>query len=100
MLFQTVTTASANQRGNDNLVKIDYFAGDRCSEVAMSTDSRQLAAGGSADFRDGDCAAEALDLMARALALLDANEAPADAGAYLDHAMHRLRQWIGDGALK
>ena len=66
----------------------------------MSSKAQQLAAGGSAVFRNGDGAAEALDLMARALALLDANEAPADAGAYLDHAMHRLREWIGDGTLK
>lgn len=62
----------------------------------MRIDSRQLAAGGSADFRSGDGAAEALDLMARALAMLDANGAPADAGAYLDHAMHRLRDWMGE----
>ena len=62
----------------------------------MSPPNPQLAAGGTADFRSGAGAAEALDLMARALALLDANEAPADAGAYLDHAMHRLREWIGD----
>ncbi len=68
---------------------------DRCSEVAMRIDNRQLAAGGSADIRTGDGAVEALDLMARALALLDANGAPADAGAYLDHAMHRLRDWMG-----
>lgn len=61
----------------------------------MSKDCREPAAGGSADARYGDGAAEALDLMARALALLDANKAPADAGAYLDHAMHRLRNWLG-----
>ena len=66
----------------------------------MSTHNPQLAAGGPADFRNGDGAAEALDLMARALALLDANDAPADAGAYLDHAMHRLRAWIGDEAVR
>lgn len=63
----------------------------------MSTDSRRPAAGGFAEFRNGDGAAEALDLMARALALLDAHEAPADAGAYLDLAMHRLREWAGAG---
>lgn len=66
----------------------------------MSSDSRQLAAGGSAPFPNGSGAAEALDLMARALALLDANGAPADAGAYLDHAMHRLRDWIGPEPIK
>jgi hypothetical protein len=61
----------------------------------MTTDSRRSAAGGFAEYRNGDGAAEALDLMARALALLDAHEAPADAGAYLDLAMHRLRDWAG-----
>lgn len=61
----------------------------------MSIDSRQLVAGGPVQFSSGNDAAEALDLMARALAILDANKAPADAGAYLDHAMHRLRDWIG-----
>lgn len=66
----------------------------------MSTHNPQLAADGPADVRSGDGAAEALDLMARALALLDANEAPADAGAYLDHAMHRLREWIGGEPIK
>ena len=66
----------------------------------MSAHNLQLAAGGPVDFRNGDGAVEALNLMARALALLDENEAPADAGAYLDHAMHRLREWIGDGTLK
>lgn len=65
----------------------------------MTTHTPQLAAGGAADFRN-DGPAEALDLMTRALALLDANGAPADAGAYLDHAMHRLRDWIGAEAPK
>jgi hypothetical protein len=62
----------------------------------MATNTRPLAAAGPDSLRNGDRAAEALDLMARALALLDAIEAPADAGAYLDHAMHRLRDWTGD----
>lgn len=66
----------------------------------MATHNPQLAAGGPADFRTGGGAVEALDLMARALALLDANNAPADAGAYLDHAMHRLREWISGEAIK
>ena len=39
-------------------------------------------------------AVEALDLMARALGLLDATTAPSDAGAHLDIAIHRLRDWI------
>lgn len=66
----------------------------------MSTHNPQLGVGGPADVWNGDGAAEALDLMARALALLDAYEAPADAGAHLDHAMHRLREWIGGEAIK
>ena len=65
----------------------------------MSIDSRPLAVGSPAQFSSGDVAAEALDLMARALAILDANEIPADAGAFLDHAMHRLRDWIGSEAI-
>ena len=66
----------------------------------MSSDSPQLAAGGLAHYPNGAGAAEALDLMARALALLDAHQAPADAGAYLDHAMHRLRDWMGNQPIK
>lgn len=65
----------------------------------MSTEGRQRAPGKSAECRtDHGPAHEALEYMARALALLDASGAPADAGAYLDHAMHRLRDWIGDPA--
>lgn len=62
----------------------------------MCLDNRQSAVGESGGLRTADGAAEALELMARALALLDAHHAPADAGAYLDHAMHRLRDWIGE----
>ena len=36
----------------------------------------------------------ALDLMVQALDLIDANDGPGDAGCYLDHAIHRLRDWI------
>ena len=66
----------------------------------MSTHYPQPAAGGAMNSSSGHGVAEALDLMARALALLDASEAPADAGAHLDHAMHRLRDWIGGDALR
>lgn len=62
----------------------------------MATNSRPLAAAEPDRLDTCDGAAEALDLMARALALLDAMGAPADAGAYIDHAMHRLREWTGD----
>ena len=36
----------------------------------------------------------ALELMLEALGLIDAGDGPADAGCYLDHAIHRLRDWI------
>lgn len=52
------------------------------------------------DHGHSDDALEALELMGRALALLDSSQAPADAGAYLDHAMHRLREWIEGGSVK
>lgn len=48
---------------------------------------------GSPEARAHVAATEALSLMARVLAILDASEAPADAGAHVDHAMHRVRQW-------
>lgn len=41
-------------------------------------------------------ASEALDLMERALNLLDSNNGPLDAAAHLDLAIHRLRQCIED----
>jgi hypothetical protein len=41
-----------------------------------------------------DRADAALELMVEALRLIDANDGPADAGCYLDHAIHRLREWI------
>jgi hypothetical protein len=40
---------------------------------------------------------EALELMERALALIDAAGGPDDAGAHLDLAIHRLKAWV-DGA--
>lgn len=39
---------------------------------------------------------EALDLMERALGLIDASNGPEDAGAHLDLAIHRLKAWIDD----
>lgn len=64
----------------------------------MAIDNRQLSVGGAADFRKGNDAADALGLMGRALALLDATEVPADVGAYLDHAIHKLRDWTDSAA--
>jgi ribosomal protein S7 len=41
--------------------------------------------------RDHGKASTALRLMEQALELIDANDGPHDAGAILDHAIHRLR---------
>jgi len=41
-----------------------------------------------------DKARQALSLMGNALDLIDANDGPHDAGAYLDQAICRLRDWI------
>ncbi len=38
--------------------------------------------------------AEALALMERALHLIDEHDGPADVGANLDLAIHRLKEWI------
>ena len=45
----------------------------------------------SAKQRQG---AEALELMQRALDLIDEAEGPDDAGARLDEAINRLKEWI------
>lgn len=42
-----------------------------------------------------DQAAEALDHMQKALRLIDVIGAAPDAGAHLDIAIHRLRDWVG-----
>lgn len=47
-----------------------------------------------------DKAGEALDLMERALALIDADSGPYDAGAHLDLAIHRLKEWIASGGAR
>ncbi len=39
---------------------------------------------------------EALDLMERALGLIDESHGPEDAGAHLDLAIHRLKAWINE----
>lgn len=38
-------------------------------------------------------AGRALDLMIEALSLIDACDGPAEAGCYLDQAIHHLRGW-------
>lgn len=41
-----------------------------------------------------DQAEEALQLMERALELIDTHAGSTDAGAHLDLAIHRLRDWL------
>ena len=53
--------------------------------------------GGSNDSLPLANADEALDLMEKALGLIDANNGPEDAGAHLDLAIHRLKAWIEHG---
>ena len=50
--------------------------------------------GGSNNHIPKKNADEALDLMERALGLIDASSGPEDAGAHLDLAIHRLKAWI------
>lgn len=58
----------------------------------MPSKSRDRAAENAA--REDDKASNALRLMEQALALIDANHGPDDAGAILDHAIQRLRAYI------
>jgi hypothetical protein len=58
----------------------------------MPIDSRDRAAPEPA--REDDKAGNALRLMEQALQLIDENGGPEDAGAILDHAIHRLRSYI------
>lgn len=39
-------------------------------------------------------ASRALELMTEALRLIDACDGPAEAGCYLDQAIHQLREWV------
>ena len=58
----------------------------------MSDFSRGEAAPGPSS--DSDKARRALGLMGEALDLIDANDGPHDAGAFLDQAMCRLRDYL------
>lgn len=49
---------------------------------------------------NGDRAGAALDLMKKALQLIDDNDGPDDAGAYLDQAIHRLEDWLEESPSK
>ena len=64
----------------------------------MSAGSAPL--GGSSDTFPKKNADQALDLMERALGLIDASHGPKDAGAHLDLAIHRLKAWIEDSQSK
>lgn len=59
----------------------------------MSVSGRQPTAGKNTRVSETR-ANEALELMERALNLIDAQEGAQDAGAHLDLAIHRLREWI------
>jgi hypothetical protein len=66
----------------------------------MSTGSRDPAAADPNRTRKEVGANEALTLMLQALELLDENEGPDDAGAHLDLAIHRVKEWIAKGTVK
>lgn len=65
----------------------------------MSNAGRNSANDGDHPAPRKERALEALALMEQALSLLDANEAPNEAGAHLDLAIHRLKVWIDSGAV-
>ena len=58
----------------------------------MSTSGRDRAT--AQDRTSESPANQALDLMEQALALMDKEGGPVDAGAHLDLAIHRLKDWI------
>lgn len=59
----------------------------------MSTPGREVAAPKFEAPLTGDVQ-QALGLMEDALRLLDDHDGPPDAGAHLDLAVHRLREWL------
>jgi hypothetical protein len=60
----------------------------------MSTPGRDPAARSNESEIQGGVG-EALALMEQALVVLDASQGPADVGAHLDLAIHRLKDWLG-----
>ena len=66
----------------------------------MAKSSRDPAAKDQQSVGEMARAKESLELMDRALQLLDAIYGPDDAGAYLDQAIHRLRDWIDQQHIK
>lgn len=63
----------------------------------MATTGRDPAAPSPDTVSPDDQAKQALALMVEALDLIDSSEGSGAAGAHLDLAIHRLREWI-DGA--
>lgn len=61
----------------------------------MSKSGRDFATGKNAPAPE-KCA-EALDLMEKALLLIDHHDGPHDVGAHLDLAVSRLKEWIEQG---
>lgn len=64
----------------------------------MSNTDPAGTAGGSPHPSKETPLVEALQLMQRALTLVDEAEGPADVGAHLDLAIARLTEWIETGA--
>lgn len=60
----------------------------------MSTTSRGIAPAPTFTPGAEDKPKAALNLMVQALELIDASEGAGIAGAHLDLAIHRLREWI------
>jgi len=61
----------------------------------MSTTSRGVTPAPTFTECPEDKPKAALALMVQALDLIDASESAGTAGAHLDLAIHRLREWIG-----
>lgn len=66
----------------------------------MTLTSRNAAAGPAPGPCADDKAAQALALMTQALELIDSSEGAGIAGAHLDLAIHRLREWLDSSAPK
>lgn len=66
----------------------------------MPTTSRGVAPEPTFSTAPQDKPKAALELMVQALDLIDSSEGAGTAGAHLDLAIHRLREWIDGGATK
>ena len=63
----------------------------------MSNSNPARTAGGSASRSTKSQLTDALQLMQRALSLIDEADGPDDVGAHLDLAIARLNEWIESG---